>query len=332
MEWSIKCAYLPVFYGALCALLLAMVYRWNYRKQPFYTYPLTQLLVNEGCVIQFPYKKIVYGLRLVILVGLAILMARPQLVDQLSKVNVEGIDIMLVIDVSGSMQLFDSLQDQRRRIDVAKQEAIAFIKKRENDPVGVVLFGNEAISRCPLTLDKKMLAHIIEEYELGMINPEGTMIIRGLVMALNRMRKSDAKSKIIILLTDGEPTPGDLDMRVALQMAEKQHVKIYTIGIGSDQGGFYEHPLFGVQQARVPLNKNLLHTLASATGGKFFQAKDPATLASIYNTIDQLEKTSYETNVYHKYYDIFMPFLFALVALFLIECFLARWLWRGIGV
>lgn len=332
MEWSIKFAYLFALYTALSLIGIAIFYHWKFKKESFYTYPLTQFLIKQEYVAQFPYKKILSGLRIVLLVGLAFLIARPQLVDQLSKVNVEGVDIMLALDVSGSMQLFDSLQDKRRRIDVAKQEAIKFIKKRENDPVGVVLFGNEAISRCPLTLDKKMLAQIIDEYELGMINPEGTMIIRGLVMAINRMRKSEAKSKVIILLTDGEPTPGDLDMRVALQMAEKQHIKIYTIGIGSDEGGFFEHPIFGIQQARVPLNKNLLHTLASATGGKFFQAKDPTSLANIYETINSLEKTSYETNVYHKYYDIFMPFLMGLVALFFIECFLSCWLWKGVGI
>ncbi len=332
MEWSIKCAYMPVLYSSLGLLVLAVIYQLKFSKESFYQYPLTHVLKAEGFVTEFPYKKILRSLRFIVLFGLAFLMARPQLVDQLSTVNVEGVDIMLVMDVSGSMQLFDSLQDRRRRIDVAKQEAIKFIKKRDNDPVGVVLFGNESISRCPLTLDKKMLATIINEYELGMIDPEGTMIIRGLVMALNRMRKSEAKSKIIILLTDGEPTPGDLDMNIALQMAAKQNIKIYTIGIGSEQGGYYDHPLFGVQQARVPLNKNLLHTLASATGGKFFHAKDPASLASIYNTIDQLEKTSYETNIYHKYYDIFMPFLMALMILFLIECLLSCWFWRGIGI
>ncbi len=332
MEWSIKFAYVPVLYGALCLLLLAILYRWGFKKNSFYRYPLTQFLLTEGVGLSFPYKKIMNVLRCIILCGLAFLMARPQLVDKQSKVSVEGIDIMLALDVSGSMQLFDSLEDPQRRIDVAKKEAINFMKKRDDDPIGLVLFGNEAVSRCPLTLDKKMLESIISDVELGMINPEGTMIIRGVVMALNRMRKSEAKSKVIIVLTDGEPTPGDLDPQAALEMAKKQGVKIYTIGIGSEEGGFYQHPLFGVQQARVPLNKNLLYTLAHETGGKFFQAKDPADLATIYNTINTLEKTEYETNIYHKLYDIFMPFLWILIGLAALDVLLSRFIWMGIGL
>ncbi len=332
MEWFIKFAYMPLLYGGLIVLALATFYRWKFLKAPLYTYPLTQSLMSEGHVVFIPYRKILNVFRFIILVGLVLLIARPQLVDKQSKVQVEGIDIMLAMDVSGSMQLFDSLQDPRRRIDVAKEEAISFIKKRQDDPVGLVLFGNEAVSRCPLTLDKKMLTSIINEVELGMINPEGTMIIRGVIMALNRMRKSDSKSKIIILLTDGEPTPGDLEAGPALELAKKQGVKIYTIGIGSDEGGYYQHPLFGVQQARVPINKNLLYALAQGTGGKFFQAKDPAELATIYDTINALEKTSYETNVYHKYYDIFMPYLWALVALSAAELLLSRFVWFGLGL
>lgn len=297
-----------------------------------YIYPLAHLLIKAGYAAEVSYKKILNGMRFIILCGLAILMSRPQLVDQQSTVQVDGIDIMLALDVSGSMQLFDSLQDTRRRIDVAKDEAITFIKKRDNDPVGLVLFGNEAVSRCPLTLDKKMLESIINDIELGIINPEGTMIIRGVVMALNRMRKSESKSKIIILLTDGEPTQGDLDPQLALDMAKKMGVKIYTIGIGGNQGGYYQHPVFGLQQARAPLNKNLLHALATATGGKFFEATNPQELASIYDTINKLEKTSYETNVYYKFYDIFMPFLWIILGLCVVELFLSRFVWSGLGV
>lgn len=332
MEWSIKCAYVSVLYGALGVIILTTLYRMHFYKHPVYTYPLTSLLIKSGYSVSVPYKKILHALRLISLLIMAFLVSRPQMVDQLSKVNVEGIDIMLALDVSGSMQLFDSVRDPRRRIDVAKEEAIAFIKKRDNDPVGLVLFGNEAVSRCPLTLDKKMLASIISDVELGIINPEGTMITRGVVMALNRMRKSPSKTKIIILLTDGEPTEGDLDPRSALEMAKKMGVKIYTIGIGGNEGGFYQHPVFGIQQARAPLNKNLLQALATGTGGRFFEATNPAELATIYDTINNLEKTSYETDVYYKYYEIFMPFLWCVLAICFLELFLSRFMWSGLGL
>lgn len=254
-------------------------------------------------------------LRGITLGGLLLLTARPQLVDRHSKINVEGIDIMMVLDVSGSMQLFDDINDPRTRIDVAKEEAVNFIKKRDNDPIGIVLFGNQALSRCPLTLDKNMLVQLIDETSLGLIDPDGTMLSRGLVMALNRLKKSTAASKIIIMLTDGEPTPGDLDPNIAIQLAQKYHVKMYTIGIGNEEGAYFRHPIFGVQMVPSGLNKNLLYALAEKTGGKFFEARKPADLATIYATIDALEKTQYETDVYHNYYDIFMPFLWILVGL-----------------
>lgn len=327
--YSIRFAYLPFLYGALPLLAIAAWYRWHFYKSPVYKYSLVSTLISKNVQVKVPHKAILGIIRFVTLAGLALLIARPQLVDEQSKVMIEGIDIMMVLDVSGSMQLFDDLKDQRSRIDVAKEEAINFIKKRENDPVGLVLFANESVSRCPLTLDKKMLQSIVDDTELGVINPEGTMITKALVMALNRLKQSHAKSKIIILITDGEPTPGDLNPRAAVELAKKFGIKIYTIGIGGD-GGFFKHPMFGIQRIGVPVNTDLLSALAHQTGGKFFEARRSQELRKIYDEIDKLEKTEYETNVYHKYYDVFMPFLWALIALFCLELFLARFLWFGV--
>ncbi len=327
--YSIRFAYLPVLYGALPLLAFAAWYRWRYYKNPVYKYSLTSFLISRNVQVKVPHKMILAAMRFITLVGLAFLIARPQLVDEQSKVMIEGIDIMMVLDVSGSMQLFDDLKDQRSRIDVAKTEAVKFIEKRENDPVGLVLFANESVSRCPLTLDKKMLHSIVDDTELGVINPEGTMIAKALIMALNRLKHSKAKSKIIILITDGEPTPGDLNPRAAIELAKKFGIKIYTIGIGGD-GGFFKHPMFGIQRYGVGLNTDLLSTLAEQTGGKFFEARRSQEMGKIYDEIDKLEKTEYETDVYHKYYDVFMPFLWALICLFCLELFLARFLWFGV--
>lgn len=327
--YSVRFAYLPVLYGVLPLLIAAAWYRWKYYQSPVYTYSLVSALISKNVQVKMPHKAILASMRFITLVGLALLVARPQLVDEQSKVIIEGIDIMLVLDVSGSMQLFDDLQDQRMRIEVAKDEAIKFIKKRENDPIGLVLFANESVSRCPLTLDKKMLESIVKDTELGIINPEGTMITKGLIMALNRLKHSKAKSKIVILITDGEPTPGDFNPRVAVELAKKFGIKCYTIGIGGD-GGFLNHPMFGVQQVGAPLNTELLYALAKETGGHFFEARKTQELGKIYDKINQLEKTEYETDVYHKYYDIFMPFLIALIGLFCLELFLARFVWFGV--
>lgn len=327
--YSIRFAYLPFLYGALPLLAIAAWYRWKYYKSPVYKYSLVSALIQQNIQVRIPHKIILNVMRIVTLITLALLTARPQLVDEQSKVMIEGIDIMMALDVSGSMQLFDDLKDQRSRIDIAKDEAIKFIKKRENDPVGLVLFANESVSRCPLTLDKKMLQSIVEDTELGVINPEGTMISKGLIMALNRLKHSKAKSKIIILITDGEPTPGDLNPRAAIELAKKFGIKIYTIGIGGD-GGFFNHPMFGIQRVGVPVNTDLLNILAEQTGGRFFEARRSQELGKIYDEIDKLERTEYETNVYHKYYDVFMPFLWAVIGLFCLELFLARFFWFGV--
>ncbi len=325
----VRFAYISTLFITVPFILFAVWYRWKFYKSPVYRYSLVSSLVVVGQAVQIPYKKILNMLRCISLVGLALLIARPQLVDQHSKVLVEGVDMMLVLDVSGSMQLFDDLNDSRSRIEVAKQEAINFVKKRENDPIGLVLFANEAVSRCPATLDKKLLESIIQNTELGLINPDGTMLSKGLIMALNRLRRSTSKSKIVILLTDGAPSPGDLDPRAVIELAKKYGVKLYTIGIGSE-GGYFEHPVFGIQRVGMPLNKGLLLQLAKSTGGHFFEASNPRELAQIYSQIDALEKTEYETNVYHNYYDIFVPFLWALIGIILLELVLARIVWCGI--
>ncbi len=322
MEWLMRFAYPFVLYSGIPLLFGIFFYRFKIRRPMRYRFSLTSYIMERTSA---PSKLLFMAptvLRAIILFGLLLLTARPQLVDHHSKINVEGIDIMMVLDVSGSMQLIDDLQDPRTRIDVAKQEAINFIKRRDNDPIGIVLFGNQALSRCPLTLDKNMLVQLVQETELGLIDPIGTMLSQGLVMALNRLKKSEAKSKIIILLTDGEPTEGDLDPSVVLQLAQKYKVKIYTIGIGSEDVSYFRHPIFGMQMMQSAFNKTLLEGLAHHTGGKFFEARKPADLATIYGVIDSLEKTHYETDVYQNFHDIFMPFLWILVALLYAEILL----------
>ncbi len=328
MDSALHFAYPYVLYGLLPVLFFAVRFRgWSY-KAPTYCYPLADLLsTHSGAVSTLP-KKTVFLLRTVLLLGLILLIARPQLVDEHSKVTVDGIDIVLALDVSGSMQLFDDHADQTQRIAVAKTEALKFVHKRKNDPIGLVLFGKEAVSRCPLTLDRKVLETIIEGITLGDIDPGGTVISKGIITALNRLQKSESKTKIIILLTDGEPTPDDLNPADALILANKYGVKIYTIGIGGKYGGLYYDQFFGqMQQAGVSINTELLNLFAKETGGRFFLAKDQKELEAIYDTIDTLEKTEYQTDVYRNFHDIFMPFLWMLAAVFLSEIVLTTFVW-----
>jgi len=268
-------------------------------------------------------------MRFMVLLTLAFLIGKPQLVDPHSNVIIEGLDMILVLDASGSMQFQDFDNSNRSRFDVAKAEAIHFIEKRDNDAIGLVIFGNDAVSRCPLTLDKAMLKNAVQELELGFIDPDGTLLSRAIITAANRLKYSKAKSKIMILLTDGEPSEGDMDPKVAIKIAKELGIKIYTVGIGSDKQEYFRHPFFGLMP-KPTINKQLLETIAKETGGQFFLAQNAKDMRTIYNTIDSLEKTEYETPIYRNYQDIFMPFLVAIIGLMGLEVFLSSLVWFSV--
>jgi Ca-activated chloride channel family protein len=262
------------------------------------------------------------------LCALACLLGRPQLVDKTSKVRVEGIDIMLVLDASGSMQCFDSLTDQKPRFEIAKQEAISFIKQRENDMIGLVLFGKDAISRSPLTLDKNILVDIIQELQLGDVDADATVLSTALTMAINRLKHSKAKSKIIIALTDGDPTKGlDIEPEIPIDLAKKLSIKIYTIGIGNQQGAFVKDPFLGIAQVMIHLNAQLLKDIAQKTGGRFFLAQQPQDLNRIYSIINALEKTERETDIFMHYFDLVIPFVSCVALCLLGELIVTTFVW-----
>ncbi len=328
----LHCAYFDLIYVLIPALLLIVAYRLKFYKSPTYNYALTQTLIQQKFGLSTRYKKVLWLLRFLVLCGLLFLILRPQWADERSKINVEGIDIVLAIDVSGSMELFDDTNDRRSRITVAKSEAIRFIEKRTDDPIGVVIFGREALSRCPLTLDKQVLKEIVGGLEIGVVNPSGTWLGTGLATAINRLRNSKAKSKIVVLLTDGEPTPPEqVDPDVAITMAQKFGIKIYTIGVGGAQGGYGIHPWFKqVVQIPTPLNETLLKKIAEKTGGMFFRATNPKEMRTVYDTIDRLEKTEIQTNIFHRYYEAFLNFIWIVLLLFGLELVLRLVIWRGV--
>jgi len=327
MNWSIRFAYFELLYGLIPILLLATWYRLKYYQKPIYSFPLTHRIIQTVGIKANWRDRFFLVTRFIILTALALLIARPQKIDHHSKVIVEGIDIMMLLDVSGSMQLFDDPYDKKQRIEIAKEEAINFIKKRDNDPIGLIFFAKEVVSRCPLTLDKSVLIDIVQNIELGVIDYDGTVISKALITGLNRLKKSQAVSKIIILLTDGEPTPGDLHPDDVVILAKQYGVKIYTIGIGGKYGGLYEHPIYGIKQAGVSINVKLLEKFSQQTGGRAFVASNQKELNEIYTTINQLEKTEHETDIYHNYYDIFIPFLWLLLIFFVSELVCITFVW-----
>lgn len=252
-------------------------------------------------------------------------LARPESVTAQREHQTKGVDIVLSLDLSGSMLAEDFKPENR--MAVAKQEAIKFIRGRENDRIGLVVFARKAFTQCPLTLDYDVLITLLQEIQIGMI-PDGTAIGMGIASAVNRLRESDAKSKIIILITDGENNAGNIDPITAAELAKTFGIKVYTIGVG--KGGLVpfpvDDPLFGKRyvQARVEIDEMTLKRIADITGGLFFRARDPQGLAEIYEKINQLEKTEVKVKEYRTYTPLFHLFLIPALFILLAEYFLSR--------
>lgn len=323
----IQVAYPYVLYIGVPVLLALAYWRWVYYKQPVYQYssllPLSNL-VSAGKL----HTIIPFILRFLVLASLLIALARPRKPDTRSEIAVEGVDIMLVLDVSGSMRLLDDRSDNRTRLDIARDEAINFIKKRTNDPIGLVLFGQVAVTRCPLTLDKIMLEKILRETRLGVIPADETVLSTGIIVATNRLKSSKAISRIMIVLTDGVPSGNDASYKDAIELAKKLDIKIYTVGIGSPDGGWDFDPFFGWQQVGGrQYSEKLLRLIAQETGGQFFKASNPLEMAEIYDTIDTLEKSEHEMPVYSRYFEYFVYFLLAALLLLFLELLVTTLVW-----
>lgn len=272
-------------------------------------------------------------LRIIALIALACLIARLQESDKKTETVVDGIDFVLCMDFSGSMNLFDDLRDRRTRIETVKKNAREFILKQErrHDPIGIVVFGAEVLTLCPLTLDKQLLNNFISNASINIVNPNGTRLFTGLATSISRLRSSSAKSKVILLLTDGKPMGETrFDAETVISMAQECNVKIYSVGIGNKEGG-YGLDLFGrIQSAGSDtVDYVLLAALAHETGGKFFTAQNPKEMKEAYDTINKLEKTTIKTSIFTLYHELFYPFLWILIASILLELLLRCFIWKG---
>ncbi len=303
MEYIVRFANQGLWFLAVPTLLLILAVRIMRHKNTRYAYPVANMLSCQGFSSAHPYKKILNAVRFLVLLLLAVLLLKPQLVDTSSQVKVSGVDIMLALDISGSMRFQDFQDDERSRVEIAKDEAIRFISKRDNDAIGLVIFGLDAISRCPLTLDKHILTECVRDLQVGTVNPDGTVLATGLLTAIARLKDSKAKSKVIILLTDGEPSDGDSDPKIAIQMAKELGIKVYTIGIGSDTQEQLMDPLFGIM-IKPCVNAKLLAYIAAQTGGRFFMARSSHDMRDIYTTIDRLERSELQVPVFSRQYDL----------------------------
>jgi Ca-activated chloride channel family protein len=329
--YDFNLAYPYIFIFLVLVLLIAAGYRWWFWRPIRYQNALCSYLIKSANLSSKHFSQyLFYIVRLLALFLLALSLARPQGFDPKSKIKTEGVDIVLVLDVSNSMLMFDDLTQRQPRIEVAKKEAINFINKRDNDPIGLVLFGRYAVSRCPLTLDKEVLRTIITKTQIGEIDPNGTVLAIAMMTAINRLKYAQAKSRVMIVLTDGQPSADDIDPGIVIEIAKKLDIKIYTIGIGSEQGGFFEHPFFGVMKHGEVFNHALLAEVAAQTGGQMFQAKDGNDMRQIYEKIDQLERTAYQSDLFTKKYEYFGFLIKIIIGLFLVEWLCAYFVWFGI--
>ena len=252
--------------------------------------PGLQPFEHTGKTFRHYLRHILFVLRMVAIALLIIVLARPQKTDRYQDVSTEGIDIVLTQDISGSMLARDFKPD---RLDAAKNIATEFISGRPYDRIGLVVFSGESFTQCPITTDHAVLINLLREIQSGMIE-DGTAIGMGLATAVNRIKDSKAKSKVIILLTDGVNNRGEIAPATAADIAKTFGIRVYTIGVGTQ--GTAPYPVqtpYGIQYQDMPveIDEGILQEIAQKTGGKYFRATDNDKLTQVYKEIDKLEKS-----------------------------------------
>lgn len=275
--------------------------------------------------VRYYLRHLPFALRAAAFGLLVVALARPQQIEQNVRTSSEGIDIMLAIDVSASMLARDFEPD---RITAAKEVAGSFISDRYGDRIGLVAFAAEAFTQSPLTTDQSTLQTLLAQIRSGLIDDSGTAIGNGLATAINRLRESDAKSKVVILLTDGVNNRGEITPIPAAEIAKAQNIRVYTIGVGTE--GMAPYPavdMFGnitfVKQ-KVEIDEKTLTAMAEMTGGRYFRATDNAKLKAIYDEINQLEKSKVEVTEHLSYHEQFLAWVLAALGLLLTEFLLAN--------
>ena len=266
-------------------------------------------------------RHVPFALRIFALAMIIVAIARPRTSEQLEKVDTEGIDIVLAMDVSTSMLARDLTPD---RISASKDIAIEFISQRPSDRMGIVVFAGESFTQCPLTTDRATLINLMKEVQTDLIE-DGTAIGNGLATAMARMKDSDAKSRVVILLTDGVNNRGEISPQMAAEIAKTYGVRVYTIGVGKE--GMAPYPVMTpwgveVQNVKVEIDEKLLSEIAESTGGRYFRATDNTKLAEIYGEINKMEKARTTVDSFPVYKELFLNYALAALLALLLELLL----------
>ena len=325
MIWQFK--FPPALFLLLLVPLLALLYAWLQRRgRSSLRYSDISLFARVRPAWTLRLRHLPFTLRLACLALLVLALARPQAGHTEEEVLTEGIDIVVALDNSGSMAAEDF--KPKNRLHVAKETVAAFVKGRQNDRIGLVSFAEKSYTRCPLTLDYGILQALLVDVQLAPRSEDGTAIGMGLATAVNRLKESRAKSRVIVLLTDGRNNRGAIDPETGAALAQALGMKIYTIGVGTKGQAPYpiDDPVFGKRYVYLPadIDEDSLKSIAARTGGHYFRATDTRSLEDIFQRIDALEKSQMKVKKYTRFKELFPYFLIPAALFFLTEVALSE--------
>jgi Ca-activated chloride channel homolog len=327
---DITFAYPWVLYFLLIVPLMLVWYWFKGRKkQPSITYSSLNIFKEMSFSWREKLRHIPIALRALAVALLIIALARPQGFSSGENIYTEGIDIAMVLDISGSMQAEDL---KPNRLEAAKNVIDNFIEGRTSDRIGLVIFARDSFTQCPLTIDYSVLRNLLSQIKSGMIE-DGTAIGNAIANGVNRLKDSKAKSRIIILLTDGVNNSGEVDPVFAAQIAKTFGIRIYTIGVGTKgEAPFPVQTPFGTRYQMMPveIDESVLRQISGITGGEYFRATDNKTLKDIYDKIDKLEKSKVEITSYRNAKELFYGWLEGGLFLLVLEVGLSKSIFRRI--
>ena len=317
---NIEFAYPAFFYALILLPLMAGWYVWRGRRgtAAMKLSGFENLDERIGSS-RIWFRHVLFVLRIMVVGLLIVVLARPQSSNRWEQVTAEGIDIVMCMDVSGSMRAMDF---RPNRLEASKNVGIEFVNARQDDRFGLVVFAGESFTQCPLTTDRAVVINFLKEIDFGVIE-DGTAIGMGLATAVNRVKESKAKSKVIILLTDGVNNRGDVGPVTAAEIASSYGIRVYTIGVGSQGNApIPVQDMFGRMVTRnmpVEIDEDVLKKIAETTNGTYFRATNNNKLRDIYQQIDQLEKTRMDVKHFSKKKEEYFPLLLAAMLLLLLE-------------
>jgi Ca-activated chloride channel family protein len=320
-----------IFLAGLLLITAMIVYQLKKKRSTMATIKYSDIRIVKRAARsrRQRYRFLITALRLLAIALFITAFARPRSGTEIREVTSEGVDIMMVLDISSSMQAEDF--KPHNRLYVAKDELKKFVSKRLNDRIGLVVFARHSFTQCPLTVDYGVLLNFVDLVDFGLID-DGTAIGMALANAVNRLRDSEAESRIIILLTDGDNNAGEIDPLTAANLASAFDIKVYTIGAGKQGNAMfpYQDPIFGKRYVYQPtkIDEGTLKQIAEKTGGKYFRARSGKELEEIYALIDDLEKTEIKVSSHIQYKELFHYFAFAGLLFLVLEVVLSNSVFR----